>query len=386
MDHHHDTTDPGLTGTPYGFYTTDDGYTTLPYAPPPQLTYHHLQNSQDMMMRPMNMLSLQPQSQGFQFPGSPTRLAAGLQLPPSPSPVNSVNGYDHPISPPISGSDASTDSQTPYHTHAHGHSYSRESSSGAGSPPARRSHSHRYHPVGGNGNGGGGGAGGGAGRRGRRSSTNDEQDLSDDGEHDPISPQSLVGNGLSGQALAETLANSRKEATRKQRIEAEQRRRDELREGYARLKNVLPSSNQKSSKVSLLERATNYIANIDQSNKILLARLAALETEVARLREINERLSMTVAHHTGQMPTELDLGLPPPMPQFDENSVHMDGRPLSPPPDVPTPSASAQQHAQPQMRQQQQQQQQEPPQSHMGMYHHSNDSSASASQASGSEY
>lgn len=55
-------------------------------------------------------------------------------------------------------------------------------------------------------------------------------------------------------AGVENLANTRKEATRRQRIEAEQRRRDELREGYARLKDVLPSSNQKNSKVTLLER------------------------------------------------------------------------------------------------------------------------------------
>ena len=54
--------------------------------------------------------------------------------------------------------------------------------------------------------------------------------------------------------VVQEIANNRKEATRKQRIEAEQRRRDELRDGYARLKDVLPVSNQKSSKVSLLER------------------------------------------------------------------------------------------------------------------------------------
>lgn len=52
----------------------------------------------------------------------------------------------------------------------------------------------------------------------------------------------------------ENLAHTRKEATRRQRIEAEQRRRDELRDGYAKLKDALPVSNQKSSKVSLLER------------------------------------------------------------------------------------------------------------------------------------
>ena len=57
-----------------------------------------------------------------------------------------------------------------------------------------------------------------------------------------------------GVGMAESLANTRKEATRRQRIEAEQRRRDELRDGYAKLKDALPISNQKSSKVSLLER------------------------------------------------------------------------------------------------------------------------------------
>jgi len=48
----------------------------------------------------------------------------------------------------------------------------------------------------------------------------------------------------------------RRETVRKQRIESEQRRRDELREGYSRLKESLPASNQKASKVSLLERGT----------------------------------------------------------------------------------------------------------------------------------
>lgn len=60
--------------------------------------------------------------------------------------------------------------------------------------------------------------------------------------------------GLASYAAVENLAHTRKEATRRQRIEAEQRRRDELRDGYAKLKDVLPVSNQKSSKVSLLER------------------------------------------------------------------------------------------------------------------------------------
>jgi hypothetical protein len=52
----------------------------------------------------------------------------------------------------------------------------------------------------------------------------------------------------------ETSVSKRREEVRKQRIESEQRRRDELRDGYRRLKDVLPVSNQKSSKVSLLDR------------------------------------------------------------------------------------------------------------------------------------
>ncbi|KAF8123976.1 hypothetical protein EV363DRAFT_1541847 [Boletus edulis] len=48
---------------------------------------------------------------------------------------------------------------------------------------------------------------------------------------------------------------------RRQHIELEQRCRDELRDGYRPLKDALPVSNQKSSKVSwtLLDHATTYI-------------------------------------------------------------------------------------------------------------------------------
>lgn len=181
-------------------------------------------------MRQLNLLS--HHSANFQYPTSPTQVASEMQLPPSPSPVESSSVYDHPISPPISGSDTSTDGST-YHTPHTSYSYSRESSS----PPSaqRRGHGrHRYDPTGG--------------RRRRRSST--EGDFSEEEQQIGTSTSS----SLQGQALAEHLSNNRKEATRRQRIEAEQKRRDELREGYAQLKNVLPLTNQKSSKVSLLER------------------------------------------------------------------------------------------------------------------------------------
>ncbi len=90
----------------------------------------------------------------------------------------------------------------------------------------------------------------------------------DDGEDELMSPtadpppplgyshaSSLYNSpGSMGPPAATSPIGDRKEITRRQRIEAEQRRRDELREGYAKLKDVLPITNQKSSKVSLLER------------------------------------------------------------------------------------------------------------------------------------
>ncbi|THV06560.1 hypothetical protein K435DRAFT_645127 [Dendrothele bispora CBS 962.96] len=119
-----------------------------------------------------------------------------------------------------------------------------------------------------------------------------------------------------GAAYTENLAHSRKEATRRQRIEAEQRRRDELRDGYARLKEVLPISNQKSNKVSLLERATNHIVHLEATNRELQARLAQLEQEMGRLRALNEKISLPSSSET-------------PSPGV------FDARPISPPPDGP---------------------------------------------------
>lgn len=74
----------------------------------------------------------------------------------------------------------------------------------------------------------------------KRSKVSDEFASDDDEDFNPIS----------------TSANNdvRREEIRRQRIESEQRRRDELRDGYRRLKDALPVSNQKSSKVSLLDR------------------------------------------------------------------------------------------------------------------------------------
>ena len=78
---------------------------------------------------------------------------------------------------------------------------------------------------------------------------------------------------------------SRREEIRRQRIESEQRRRDELRDGYRRLKDALPVSNQKSSKVSLLDRATTHIKYLEMTQQQLQTRLQQAENETARLRQ-----------------------------------------------------------------------------------------------------
>lgn len=144
--------------------------------------------------------------------------------PPPPSPE-----IYEALSPPLSGSDTSGDGL-----------YHPSNSSSANSPSSSRGHSlvhrttpNRYNPP------PSPTSSGSRHRRGRSHGDSDEEDM-----------------GIAYNTV-ENLANSRKEATRRQRIEAEQRRRDELRDGYAKLKDALPSSNQKSSKVSLLERGAS---------------------------------------------------------------------------------------------------------------------------------
>ncbi|KAL1748924.1 hypothetical protein HDZ31DRAFT_59810 [Schizophyllum fasciatum] len=198
------------------------------------------------------------------------QLPAGSPPPPSP------DLYD-PLSPPISGSESGTDA------------------SSRGTSLVHRHHI-RYHPT--------PSPSSSSGRRSlRRSHDSDEDDNM--GVNFPI----------------ENLAHSRKEATRRQRIEAEQRRRDDLRDGYAKLKESLPVSNQKSSKVMLLERAVNRIRELEMENTEMQRRLVAAESEVLRLRTINERLTLGPDSQ----------GTPSPSPA---TTMH-DARPLSPPPDAP---------------------------------------------------
>ena len=199
------------------------------------------------------------------YPSSPTHVSVSMQLLPLPSPIKS-SSFEHPISPPVSGLDVSTDS----HTHYQQDSYSRESSSGVGSPPAAgrstppnnmiiQQSVHCYTPT------------MALRSRCRCSLTNDEQDYSDDGAQDGsgvgISRQST---GMSCLILAKTLTNKHG-ATQREHIYAEKHHRNELN-----------------------------------------AHVTALEAQVADLSDIYKCLSPTVVCAMGKLPTERYLDVHPP--------------------------------------------------------------------------
>ncbi|KAH7907032.1 hypothetical protein BJ138DRAFT_1161133 [Hygrophoropsis aurantiaca] len=115
----------------------------------------------------------------------------------------------------------------------------------------------------------------------RRKSRNDDSDDEDD-DFQPVIPNNAS-------------TDMRRETIRRQRIESEQRRRDELRDGYRRLKDALPVSNQKSSKVSLLDRATTHVKYLEMTAQQLQTRLQQAENEVQRLRTVNEALMLGTA-------------------------------------------------------------------------------------------
>nr|XP_019045588.1 hypothetical protein I302_05978 [Kwoniella bestiolae CBS 10118]OCF24518.1 hypothetical protein I302_05978 [Kwoniella bestiolae CBS 10118] len=112
----------------------------------------------------------------------------------------------------------------------------------------------------------------------------EEDDISD------VEDEGNTGGGLGLSAAANNNedrvpVSSKREDVRKARIESEQRRRDELREGFRRLKEALPQSNQRASKVSLLDRSVAHIQSIEAANRYLLSQLEDANRECTKLRE-----------------------------------------------------------------------------------------------------
>ncbi|KAH9486340.1 hypothetical protein JR316_0000404 [Psilocybe cubensis] len=303
MDPHVD--DPAASVPVYNFYHSTDHDSAYAMGYPPSLASyasipHPSARAQIVPDIHPNYLAMQQQQQQQHYPGNVFASSPALSnTPPPPSPDN----YEA-LSPPLSGSDTSADGL-----------YHHSNSSSANSPSSSRGHSlvhrttpNRYNPP------PSPSSSGSRHRRGRSQGDSDDEEM-----------------GLAYNAV-ENLANTRKEATRRQRIEAEQRRRDELRDGYAKLKDALPSSNQKSSKVTLLERATNHIRALEEENQQLQKRIAELEADAQRLRALNEKISLS---------TE---GTPSP----EHAATALGGRPLSPPPDVlpgSNPTAAAPAHS-----------------------------------------
>ncbi|KAG8955478.1 hypothetical protein FRC04_008829 [Tulasnella sp. 424] len=142
----------------------------------------------------------------------------------------------------------------------------------------------------------------------RRATKREEDDDDDDEDEDDningVLPTSEVsGSPPSRRSSVDTslfisVVAKRREEIRRQRIESEQRRRDELRDGYRKLKEVLPASNQKSSKVSLLDRATTHIRYLELTTAQMVQKVAELEAETQRLRQVNETLMLSAAERS----------------------------------------------------------------------------------------
>ncbi|KAJ7868400.1 hypothetical protein B0H14DRAFT_317115 [Mycena olivaceomarginata] len=99
---------------------------------------------------------------------------------------------------------------------------------------------------------------------------------------DRILPLPATQNASGRSAMLEH-HDTRKEVARRERVAAEQRRRNELRNSYENLRKVLPPSKQKNSKISLVHRATSHISSIDEENKLLQDRIVMLELEIQQL-------------------------------------------------------------------------------------------------------
>ncbi|KAL5537280.1 hypothetical protein ACEPAF_1103 [Sanghuangporus sanghuang] len=237
---------PALAQAPYAFYPQEAAdpttYATMTFAQPMH-DYNVVPNAhlprrmsvgelrQAFQFRNMGLMPNQPYSD----PAYPRSSAPNLNLPlnATPPPPQSP-GYD-PLSPPVSRSDTSADGI--YHSRNSSGTTSLAPSRG-GNLVHRNSLCHNPTPSSSNSSSG----------RHRGRSINSDSD-----EHHNM------------MSVAQEIAHTRKEATKRQRIEAEQRRRDELRDGYARLKDVLPVSKKKSSKAQLVERAMNYILQLDKT-------------------------------------------------------------------------------------------------------------------------
>jgi len=137
-----------------------------------------------------------------------------------------------------------------------------------------------------------------SGRRRSRRPTKLENSTNNDGGSSP------AHNRAASRALR------RLQQIRRPQTGPEQRRRDDLRASYHRLKTAVPThglslvSHPRPSKIALLDRAATRINSLETSRQQLLAKIREVEEEAARLRQVNEALaSSAVGQPLAVVPT-----------------------------------------------------------------------------------
>ncbi|KLT38843.1 hypothetical protein CC85DRAFT_13178 [Cutaneotrichosporon oleaginosum] len=119
-----------------------------------------------------------------------------------------------------------------------------------------------------------------------RSVKSEEED--DDDDDDMLDDDDRVGLGISvqgAQGARGPIRDAKAEAGRLSRIQSEQKRRNVLKDGFERLRAILPPTNQKGSKQVVLDRAVQHIDAIKTSNSLLYEERGRLMAENRRLTE-----------------------------------------------------------------------------------------------------
>ncbi|KAF8921845.1 hypothetical protein CPB85DRAFT_3187 [Mucidula mucida] len=115
-------------------------------------------------------------------------------------------------------------------------------------------------------------------QRARRRRNSDESDEYDEDEE-------YHGSNTSGGPV-----ETRRESVRQQRIESEQKRRDELRKHYDLLREVLPAQQVRLSKVAILAKATEYIRELSIEGRQTKNLVDSMSAELAKMRRVHDSL------------------------------------------------------------------------------------------------
>ncbi|KAF9065813.1 hypothetical protein BDP27DRAFT_1331411 [Rhodocollybia butyracea] len=127
-----------------------------------------------------------------------------------------------------------------------------------------------------------------------------------------VSDRSRAGSRASSRAASEASMESQsmiadrdsppekptRHQMRSDAVAEERRRRDELRDHYAKLKDVLP--HKKYTKLSLLDRAAAHIIESEAANRALEDRISAQHRHAEELRHANEQMMQMLDNRGGR--------------------------------------------------------------------------------------